>query len=129
VYGMDIATNDLAQVQRYLGEHGAPAQYTLAPGLKSLPVKGGARLSWQGHPVAMVCFDLTKGRTLWMFVMNEIAFRDGSGPAQVPSISTLRGLRTMTWSESGQIYLIAVPAEAESSDTLRKLLGAAKTVG
>src|SRR5688572_4798306 len=65
-YRMDIHTNSLPVVQKYLADQGAPAAFTLPPTLAQMPVKGGAALTWQGKPVSMVCFDRLN-TTLYMF--------------------------------------------------------------
>src|SRR5689334_17314908 len=52
---MDIITNDMAQVRKFLAGKSAPADYSLPPGLSRLPVLGAGVLSWKGRGVSMVC--------------------------------------------------------------------------
>ena len=78
-YRMDIVTNDAQQVRQFLKSRGAPADYALPAGLQATPVMGGASLSWQDAPVAMVCFDLTTNKILYMFVIDAAAIRRESG--------------------------------------------------
>jgi hypothetical protein len=124
LYRMDIVTNDLRQVQSFLVANGRPAQLDLTPALRQTPVKGGAALTWQGHPVGMVCFDLPKGQTLYMFVMRQSAFGSGALPGPTPTVQPLSGIMTATWSRNGHVYLIAADPKAVD---LRKLIVATKT--
>jgi hypothetical protein len=106
-YRMDILTSNPGQVRDYLRQHGAPADYVLTPGLQTTPVMGGARLSWQGHPVSMVCFSLAEKQILYMFVVDETAVRGGKSPGGSPVLQSTKGLMTASWSQAGKIYLIA----------------------
>jgi hypothetical protein len=113
VYRMDIEANSLAQVQQFLVSQNVPTAYTLTPALLNTPVKGGAALAWQGHPVAMICFALPNQQTAWMFVMNQSAIRNGMVPGSVPVYQTIKGLPTASWCHDGQIYVLAAPHMAD----------------
>lgn len=123
LYRMDVITSDLDQVLQFLQEQGAPSQLTLAPGLEAMPVKGGAALTWQGHPVSMVCFDLSKTETLFMFVMEQTALRQSTPPGPKPVIQEVGGISTASWSRDGKIYLVAARRDAMA---LERLLTAEK---
>ncbi len=118
-YRMDIVTNDATEVRQFLAKGGAPADYTLPRGLESRPVIGGARLSWQGHPVSMVCLSAETKETLFLFVVNRTDVRDGTAPAQAPEIVSLHRLNAAAWTLGDRIYLLAAPLEEPE---LRKLL-------
>ncbi len=118
LYRMDIVTNDFAEVVKYLQSRGIPSEYHLSAGLLATPVKGGASLSWQGHPVGMVCFSLTN-KTLYMFVVDQSAIQHGSPPGPTPVLAQVAGLATASWTENGKLYLVAA---ATGSDYLRSLV-------
>jgi hypothetical protein len=118
LYGMDIVTNDLEQVRRYLQSHGAPADYVLTPGLQATPVKGGARLSFNNVPVSMVCFDLAADRVLYMFVIDAAAIQDGKLPGPTPVLTSAHGIMTASWRRGGRLYLVAAAAEANVMEKL-----------
>jgi hypothetical protein len=103
-YRMDIHTNQLAAVQTFLAEKGAPAQFSLPAPLANTPVKGGAKLSWQGKPVGMVCFSGAKGQTLYMFVIDSTLAANTT-----PEVSNFKSLATATWSADGKTFLLAAP--------------------
>ena len=103
-YSMDLLTNRLDAVQAYLAKSGAPADFTLPAALRAAPVIGGAKLSWQGKPVGMVCFSGQSGKTLYMFVIDSAnAAVSGAGP----EFSTQKRLATAAWSAGGKSFLLA----------------------
>jgi hypothetical protein len=113
---MDIHTNQLASVQSHLARNGAPAQFSLPPGLAARPVIGGASFAWQGKPVGMVCFQATGGETLYMFVVDS---------ANVPGnldfeASQQKTLSTVTWRSAGKTFLIAGEVPLQDLERLVK---------
>lgn len=106
VYGMDIVTSNLGQIRNFLAQKGAPADYTLTAGLRTVPAKGGAALSWQAKPVAMVCFSLPQNQTLYMFVVNEGDIPRGKPPADGPVWADIGGITTTSWRHQGKVYLL-----------------------
>jgi hypothetical protein len=111
VYKMDIVTNNPVAVREFLTSRGAPSDYSLTPRLEATPVLGGAKLSWQGHPVSMVCFKLSQKQTLFMFVLNEADLRDRRRPGRVPEVTPVSGVATASWSRDGKVYFIAAPTD------------------
>ena len=111
VYRMDIVTNNPAAVREFLASHGAPADYSLTAGLAATPVIGGAKLTWQGNPVSMVCFQLPRRQTLFMFVLDESALKEGTRPGALPKIAPSNGVSTASWSRDGKVYFIAAPTD------------------
>ncbi len=110
-YGMDIVTNSATQIRQYLRGKGAP-DYVLSAGLQKTPVMGGGKLSWQGHPVSMVCFSLPKQQILFMFVMDQGALRRGQAPGNAPEVEPFKTLTTASWERDGKVYLIAAKDQA-----------------
>lgn len=110
-YGMDIETNDMAQLRGFLGSKGAPADYDLTGGLASLQLKGGGLLRWRGNPVSMVCFDRGGGATLFLFVMNRSALKDPPPSTTDAQVTQVDGLETASWSNGSHTYVLAGPTE------------------
>jgi hypothetical protein len=117
-YAMDILSADPAQVRDYLAAHGAPADYSLTPALSRLPVKGGGRLSWQNHPVAMICFSLPQNETLYLFVIDRTSVPDRNAADNVSTVSPGKHLSTATWSDGKRVYMLAAPLDAKSLEKL-----------
>jgi hypothetical protein len=114
-YAMDIVTNSPVAVRQLLSNRGAPADFPLTSGLEKLQVKGGGRLSWHNHPVAMMCFSLPDQQTGFMFVIDEQLVK--AAPNEIVT-GPYKGLNTVSWREAGKVYLLAA---AEAPDDLRKL--------
>jgi hypothetical protein len=111
-YNMDWATDNMKQLRQRFGEKAAPADYHLTPGLEGLHLTGGARLTWRGNPVAMVCFLSGTNQKFWLFVMKSEALKDA--PGQAPKMDgLLSGLLTASWTRGGDIYLVVGPDEAD----------------
>ena len=110
-YSMDIVTNDMIQVRQFMAARGAPADYSLTPGLKQLTLTGGGSLRWRGHPVSMVCFDRGDQQMLYLFVLPGAVLKDP--PPATPQVSTVNMLQTASWSAGDKVYLLAGPVEPE----------------
>lgn len=110
-YSMDLLTNQLEAVRGYMTEKKAPADFQLPRALAQAPVKGGAKLSWQGTPVAMVCFDGPKQKTLYLFIIESSAVIE---PPLNTQVGLLKGLSAAAWNNDGKTYLLA--AELPESD-------------
>jgi hypothetical protein len=118
-YRMDIATTNPQQLRQYLQGHGAPADYELIPGLQRSSVLGGGRLSWQNHPVGMVCFAGGKGEMLFLFVIEQSAIGGGQLRESAPEIEPVRDLVTAGWRRHGKVYLLAAPNRAAIEKIVR----------
>jgi hypothetical protein len=104
-YSMDILTNDQQAVRAYLARSGAPADFPLPNGLASRPAKGGGALSWENHPVGMLCFAGPKNETLFLFVMDATAVR--GAPKTPVEFGRFHRLETAEWSEQGKVFVLA----------------------
>jgi len=113
-YRMDIHTNSLPVVQKYLADQGAPAEFTLPPTLAQTPVKGGAALTWQGQPVSMVCFDKLN-TTLYMFVIE-----DRVAAVQERVVAPFKTVATATWTSNGKTFLLTGDVPLSELDLLTK---------
>jgi hypothetical protein len=116
-YSMDIHTNQFAAVQSYLARTGAPADFPLPTALANSPVMGGAKLSWQGKPVGMVCFAAKTGQTLYMFVIDSA---DIPGAPAAFDLAPQKSLATAAWHSAGKTFLIAGDVPLEELEKLVK---------
>jgi hypothetical protein len=110
-YRMDIETNSMAQVRRFLASQGTPADYQVPAGLDRLKLTGAGALRWRGHPVSMVCFDRGGGVMLFLFVMPRAAAKDP--PSAAPSVAQVNKLLTASWTEGDKAYILAGPPEPD----------------
>jgi hypothetical protein len=117
-YGMDLETNDVAQIRAYLAQHQAHADYMLPKNLDETSSVGCGVLNWQGKPVTMVCFRTGKPLApgaksdLFLFVIDQ---QDVADPPRTntPAFATVSTLVTASWSEGGKVYVLAAPDETE----------------
>ena len=108
-YRMDLVTNDMQQVRRFLADHGAPANYDVPQGLDKLQLTGTGFLRWRSNPVAMVCFNRGDNQMLFLFVMNRSALPDP--PGETPEVGRTADLVTASWSRGDKVYVLAGPEE------------------
>ena len=108
---MDLETNNLAEIRGFLRQSDAPADFRLNPSLTSLTPVGGGLLSWQGHPVSMVCLDGNELGMLYLFIVPTDAI--GGGVPQAPRVEQINRLGTVSWSEDNHTYLLAAVAPPE----------------
>lgn len=104
-YRMDKFTTNMVELRDFLATGGRPADFPLPQELAKVPLKGGARLSWQGQPVSMVCFDWDKKETLYMFVIDAPA----AAPPETAAaqLKPLKRLNTATWTAGGKTFVLA----------------------
>lgn len=110
-YRMDVLTSDLGKLEAYLAQTGSPADIPLPPTLRTVPLKGGASLKWQGHPVSMVCFDWKGKQTLFMFVLEDAGV--SGRPSRNSKVELYKQLSTATWTADGKSFLLfgRIPAD------------------
>jgi len=111
IYGMDLETNDMAQLRQFVGKHGAPDDYEVTGPLAQLQLKGGGLLRWRGNPVSMVCFDRGGGTMLFLFVMKRSGVKDPPPPPEKAQVEPVDGLLTASWSRGDDLYVLAGPKE------------------
>jgi len=116
-YRMDLATNDLHAVQRYMARRGAPSDFVLAKGLEKLHVTGGVVSTWRGNPVSMVCFDRGDKQMVFLFVIARSAVKDAPPASTSVEMAKVNKLLTSGWSDGDKTYLLAGP---EDSAVLRR---------
>jgi hypothetical protein len=115
-YGMDLPTNNLADVQAYLAQHGAPANYNLPATLKNTTLTGCAIKSWLGAKVSMICFQsgkpLPPGQSsdVWFFVVNRNSVLHAPTDT-APIVTRVNRATTATWSEGDNLYVLVTDGD------------------
>lgn len=113
-YTMDLATNDLVGIRRYLTARRAAGDASLPAGLRAMAERNAVRplgcalLKWQNRPVAMFCFSDPERRPLWLFVVDDSAV-PGAPPRAVTQFKRVNKLMTASWRLGGRTYLLASP--------------------
>lgn len=106
-YRMDILTNDAVQVRHYLSKSSAPADFELPGPLEKAPVKGGAKLTWRGRSVAMVCFESAAKETLYLFVVDEKSVQGAKPSGELAEAVDVKSLGTVSWRRGGEVFVLA----------------------
>ena len=123
-YGMDLVTDNSAQVRAYLAQKNAPSDYVLPAPLAKTAVSGCAIEAWRGAKVSMVCFrtgrPLPPGEQsdLWLFVIDRAAVKNAP-PAGERRFVQVNRLMTVAWTEGDKLYLLETKGDEQ---TLRQYL-------
>lgn len=123
-YGMDLTTNDAAQIQVYLAKNNAPSDYVLPAGLQKVTMTGCAIKNWQSSKASMICFNTGKlpqggqHSDLWLFVVDRTTVKN-SPLITSPKFESVNGLMTVAWTQGNNLYLLGAHSD---EDTLKKFL-------
>lgn len=109
-YRMSLETADFDRVRRFLANNQAPADYVLPSALRAQRLLGCATLSWDGHPVSLLCFRHESGEDLWLFITDRGAV---SRPVDTPRFADIGKINTAGWTANGDIYLLATRGNPE----------------
>ncbi len=118
MYVMDMATNNLTEIRKYLADRHAQADYTLPPALETLPADGCAIMSWRKKTASLVCFDLGKRNDLYLFIVNRADLPDPPTTGQ-PQFARIGKFISASWSRGDEAYILAGRGDEEF---LRKYL-------
>ena len=115
-YGMDLTTNDPAQIRAYLAQKHAPSDFVLPGALKRAALAGCGVEGWQNTKVSMICFRTAKSvaaggpSDLWLFVVDQASVK--GAPAGVsPQFSKVNRLITASWSQNGRLYVLGLEGD------------------
>lgn len=106
-YAMGLESSDPAAVQRFLVANQAPSDFALPPTLATERLLGCAALSWDGHPISLLCFRRQPGPgapDLWLFITDRTTLPT---PPTAPQFAAVPPVATVGWSSAGKIYLLA----------------------
>jgi hypothetical protein len=113
-YAMGLESADPAAVRRFLVANQAPSDFEFPKPLEKERLLGCAALSWDGHPVSLLCFRRQPGPgapDLWFFVTDGGTLPQ---PMATPQFATVTQVGTVGWSRGGKIYLLASREDAQS---------------
>ena len=114
-YMQMYATNQ-SDVLTYFKSKDRPADFSLSDSLKQLPAAGGSAITWNNHPVEMLCLKGNAGN-LWVFVMDKNVLPDA--PGSKTQFRKIGNLMTASWSSGDKVYLLAA---AGTDEDLKKYL-------
>ena len=110
-YAMDVVTANATEINSYLSDHSAPTDWRISTKLDSMPLIGCAALTWQSHPVTLICYGDGPEPNLWLFIVESSSLPDP--PDDAGGITAeINRLHTVSWSNAGKTYLLAGNANA-----------------
>jgi hypothetical protein len=117
-YGMDLTTNDPAQIRAYLTQNHAPSDFVWPEKLKQMNLVGCAIQGWQDVKVTMVCFRSRQAAPevssdIWLFVVDRNSLKKLS-IGSVPQFSKVNRLMTATWTQGDKLYFLGTTADAKT---------------
>lgn len=115
-YRMDVTTSAESEIRDFLRAQRGHADFRLPAPLAQVPLFGAGRLTWQGRPVSMICFERQAGVLMYLFVIDRAAF--GTAPGAQPEFTDVVRRPTASWSDGGQLYVLATEATVEDLQTL-----------
>jgi hypothetical protein len=113
LYTMEIETGDVGALRQHLAQKGAPADFTLTPALSNARLTGGVAMSWENHPVSMVCFlsgqpsPANAKADVWLFVTDSAAL-PAAPPRSSPRFVENNGVISALWNEGNRTYLLVM---------------------
>jgi hypothetical protein len=113
---MQTYTTSQSEVFAYFKSKDRPADFNLSDSLKQLPAAGGSAITWNNHPVEMLCLKGNAGN-LWVFVMDKNVVPDA--PGSKTQFRKIGSLVTASWSSGDKVYLLAA---AGTDEDLKKYL-------
>ncbi len=107
---MKMYSTNQSEIREYFRASGRPADFPLPKNLQQLPGEGGSVLTWNNHPVEMLCLNAGPDATgrandLWLFVMNKNAVPDAPGTGL--QFQQVARLMTVSWTVGDNVYLLA----------------------
>jgi uncharacterized membrane protein YbaN (DUF454 family) len=118
-YGMDLVTDNPAQIRAYLAQKNAPSDYVLPTPLGKTAVSGCAIETWRGAKVSMVCFRTGKPlppgeqSDLWLFVIDRASVKNAPPTGERRFVQVNR-LMTVAWTEGDKLYLLGTKSDEQT---------------
>ncbi|MGA3172089.1 MAG: hypothetical protein ABSE62_13870 [Chthoniobacteraceae bacterium] len=117
----DAKSPDVNTLQQWLRSNGSPSDMGIPASLRNLASVGCKTLSWNGHPMSIICFHGPGGELVHLAMVDQSALASPP-PEGHPEFETRDGWRMACWSQDGMAMMLATRAPESQ---LRVLLGIA----
>jgi anti-sigma factor RsiW len=117
----DAKSPNVADLQQWLRANGWPTVGALPANLQRFASLGCKTVSWNGHPISLICFHGPGGELVHL-AMTERAGLENPPPMGHPVFGTRDGWQTAAWSQGEMAMMLVTRAPA---DQLRALLATA----
>jgi len=105
----DAKSPDLSTLKRYLQQVGSPVAAILPPSLQHLASLGCKTISWEGHPISIICFHGPGGEMVHLAMTDRAALQNPP-PEGAPRYAAIHGWRTASWSQGGMAMMLITKA-------------------
>ena len=112
---LDLQTNNLTDINRFLAKSGAPSGFDIPQPLRDLEPIGCTKLRFRGEDVAVICFKRGNGKIAHLFVINRRAIQ-GVGPS--PNFANQGNWATAAWVKGDCDYLLTVQGDQREAAKL-----------
>jgi hypothetical protein len=117
----DVKSPNITDLQQALRANGSPLASALPTGVERLASLGCKTISWNGHPISIICFHGPGGELVHL-AMTARSGLENPPPEGQPVYATRDGWRTAAWSQ-GDMAMMLITKAPESQ--LRALLALA----
>lgn len=109
-YFTTMVSGDQIQIGEFFRTNGAPVDDALPKSLQKLPPEGGAIVSWQNHPVAVLCLDAREKSAdakndLWIFIAKS-SYISKAPHKKAAQFEKIGGLMTASWTAGDSVYIL-----------------------
>lgn len=113
-------SHNLADIRQWFQSRGIKADFSLPAMLPEESAQGCRVVNWNGHEATMVCFKLSDGEHMDLFVMDRVELPDFPVNG-APRYAEVDGLMTAAWSNGGKVYLLTGKDKAILQKVLRNV--------
>jgi hypothetical protein len=116
-------TDEIAGMQRHLGEHGGPSDFEIPPGLRNQEGIACGVIDFESHPASII---LTKtsvfspsGRDVLLLAMSRAHIKNPPPTTRI-SYMQKKDIALAAWSDERYTYIMAARGQASDLETLLK---------
>jgi hypothetical protein len=113
----DAKSPNVAQLQQWLRSNGSPVASALPASLQRLASLGCKTISWQGHPISIICFHGPGGEMVHLAMTTRSAL-DNPPPEAHPVYETRAGWNIASWTQGDMAMMLITKAPESQLHTL-----------
>ena len=124
-YFMQMNGTNQAEIRAFFRSRGTPDDYVLPSSLDRLPAEGGVAVTWNNHPVSLLCLNGAskpgEKNDLYLFMTDRSLIPGAPAPGKPPEFKQVSDFMTMTWAAGDKVYLLTASG-GEDESALQKYL-------